>query len=80
MLAEGVQAALLECEQNGSGAVQECESVCTDWYSAGFFELAVLPLIPYLTWVVLYYVKLFIVSEDKIREQHYDTVYHYMMS
>eukprot|EP01025_Chloroclados_australasicus_P042845 TRINITY_DN4557_c0_g1_i11.p1 TRINITY_DN4557_c0_g1~~TRINITY_DN4557_c0_g1_i11.p1 ORF type:complete len:400 (+),score=20.55 TRINITY_DN4557_c0_g1_i11:114-1202(+) len=46
---------------------------------ASFFELGVLPLFPYIVWLLFYYLKLFVFSADKIQQRGYDTVYHWML-
>ena len=39
------------------------------WESSGPWELVVLPIFPYLLWAVCYYVKIFVISSDRIRER-----------
>eukprot|EP01023_Acetabularia_acetabulum_P039420 TRINITY_DN3793_c0_g2_i1.p2 TRINITY_DN3793_c0_g2~~TRINITY_DN3793_c0_g2_i1.p2 ORF type:complete len:232 (+),score=22.76 TRINITY_DN3793_c0_g2_i1:523-1218(+) len=48
--------------------------------TATILELGVLPLIPYIIWLLFYYLKLFVFSADKIQQRGYDTVYHWMLS
>lgn len=47
--------------------------------TAGMTELFILPILPYIIWAVLYYVKIFVVSSDKIFEKQYETLYKYML-
>jgi hypothetical protein len=40
---------------------------CSKWQHATLLELVVLPMLPYLTWSVCYYLKIFVVSAEKIK-------------
>lgn len=39
------------------------------------FELMLLPLGPYLLWAVAYYLKVFVISSDRISQRGYTTLY-----
>ncbi|KAK9841696.1 hypothetical protein WJX74_010260 [Apatococcus lobatus] len=47
------------------------------WHEASFLEIALLPMIPYLIWAVLYYIKIFMVSSEKIQKRGYETLFRY---
>lgn len=40
---------------------------CRRWQHASVLELVVLPMLPYLTWSLCYYLKIFVVSAEKIK-------------
>mmetsp|Transcript_11366 Transcript_11366/g.32272 ORF Transcript_11366/g.32272 Transcript_11366/m.32272 type:complete len:397 (-) Transcript_11366:394-1584(-) len=47
--------------------------------TTSFLSLAFAPIVLYISWSVGYYLKIFVISEQKIRERGYDTVYSYMV-
>ncbi|KAK9805607.1 hypothetical protein WJX72_007502 [[Myrmecia] bisecta] len=51
-----------------------------EWLNASLWQLVAVPLAPYLTWAVLYYAKIFIVSSNKIKARGYETLYNYSTS
>jgi hypothetical protein len=44
-----------------------CWSLCRKWDHATLLELVVLPMLPYLAWSIGYYLKIFVVSAEKIK-------------
>lgn len=50
------------------------------WEAAGLWELCLLPMLPYLLWAVLYYIKIFVVSSQRIRDRGYHTLFSYITS
>ena len=50
------------------------------WDTASFKELCVIPILPYLAWAVLYYLKIFVVSQKRISERKYATLFNYVTS
>ncbi|EFN57344.1 hypothetical protein CHLNCDRAFT_142708 [Chlorella variabilis] len=47
------------------------------WESASLRDLVWLPLVPYLGWATLYYIKVFVISSKKIQERGYETLFQY---
>ncbi|GAB4824156.1 hypothetical protein N2152v2_011202 [Parachlorella kessleri] len=47
------------------------------WEAGHFWELSLLPLLPYTVWALGYYFKIFVVSSSKIQQRGYDTLYKY---
>eukprot|EP00210_Caulerpa_lentillifera_P002576 g2471.t1 len=45
---------------------------------SGINDMMLWPMIPYLSWAALYYLKIFVVSSKKIRDRGYHTLYKYM--
>lgn len=46
-----------------------CRACCVNskWQHATLLELVALPMLPYLTWSIGYYLKIFVVSAEKIK-------------
>lgn len=50
----------------------------SEWQSASLRELALYPLIFHGIWAVAYYVKIFVVSSEKIQKKGYETLFQYV--
>lgn len=50
------------------------------WETASPWELCVLPMGPYLIWAILYFMKIFVISSQKIQSRQYETLYNYVTS
>jgi hypothetical protein len=50
------------------------------WASGGMRDLVLLPMVPYLCWAVLYYLKIFVWSSRKIQQRNYDTLFKFVTS
>ena len=50
------------------------------WETASSWELCVLPMGPYLIWAILYFMKIFVISSQKIQSRQYETLYNYVTS
>jgi hypothetical protein len=50
------------------------------WEAATFKELCGIPMVPYLIWAILYYLKVFVISQKRISERKYETLYSYATS
>lgn len=61
-------------------ALETNESLKDKWNTASFQDLCLLPMLPYLTWAVLYYLKIFVVSQKRISERKYATLFNYVTS
>lgn len=48
------------------------------WQRANPWELVILPMLFYLSWAFLYYLKVFIVSSKKIQKKNYETLFKYV--
>lgn len=48
-------------------------------FEAKLSELLIWPMAPYIAWAIFYYLKLFVVSSNKIRDRGYQTLYTYML-
>lgn len=48
-----------------------------EWADGSFLDLVVIPLLPYLLWAICYYIKVFVVSNAKIKERGYETLYQF---
>jgi hypothetical protein len=48
------------------------------WQRATPWELVILPMLFYLSWALLYYLKVFIVSSKKIQKKNYETLFKYV--
>eukprot|EP00879_Flechtneria_rotunda_P015404 GHRR01016106.1.p1 GENE.GHRR01016106.1~~GHRR01016106.1.p1 ORF type:complete len:374 (+),score=84.39 GHRR01016106.1:50-1171(+) len=48
------------------------------WQHASFLQLVVLPLLPYVIWATAYYLKIFVVSAERIRQRGYITLFTYV--
>ena len=49
-----------------------------EWYTGTFFQLVILPMGPYLLWSVTYYLKIFVISREKVQQENYATLFKYM--
>lgn len=47
------------------------------WEAGSAWELCVLPMGPYLLWAVLYGLKIFVISSQRIAERNYETLFKY---
>ncbi|KAL6776746.1 hypothetical protein ACKKBF_B30760 [Auxenochlorella protothecoides x Auxenochlorella symbiontica] len=50
------------------------------WESTSLRELFFLPLVPYLIWAVLYYLKVFVISSSRIEQRGYETLFKFATS
>jgi hypothetical protein len=48
------------------------------WAAATLRDLALLPMAPYCLWAAAYYIKVFVVSEARIAERGYETLFSYV--
>ncbi|KAK2077924.1 hypothetical protein QBZ16_003792 [Prototheca wickerhamii] len=46
-----------------------------EWESGGFWDFFLLPLLPYLLWALLYYLKVFVISSGRIEQRGYVTLF-----
>lgn len=51
------------------------EDVKADWHHGSLWQLVVLPVLPYLLWAIAYYVKIFMISSEKIQQRGYETLF-----
>ena len=49
-----------------------------EWYTGTFFQLVILPMGPYLLWSVTYYLKIFVISRERVQQENYQTLFKYM--
>lgn len=47
------------------------------WEGGSLRDLVLLPMLPYLLWAVLYYLKVFVISSRKIQQKGYETLFQY---
>jgi len=53
------------------------EQAKAEWTRGSLVNLVAIPLLPYLAWAILYYIKVFVVSSTKIQERGYETLYQF---
>lgn len=53
------------------------EEAKAEWQHGSLTSLVVIPLLPYLLWAVAYYIKIFVISSDKIQKRGYETLYQF---
>ena len=68
----------LEASFLGQG--EESKGRKDQWETASPWELCLLPMVPYLIWAILYFMKIFVISSKKIQERQYETLYNYVTS
>ncbi|KAK9844314.1 hypothetical protein WJX74_000680 [Apatococcus lobatus] len=49
-----------------------------EWYTGTFFQLVILPMGPYLLWSITYYLKIFVISKERVQQENYQTLFKYM--
>ena len=50
--------------QSWSAAQQEA------WFTGTFFQLVILPMGPYMLWSITYYLKIFVISREKVQQEY----------
>lgn len=66
--------------QQLQAALEASPDLRSRWEHAGFRDLCLLPLLPYIIWAVAYYIKIFIISSNKIQQRNYETLFRYVTS
>eukprot|EP00887_Chlorella_sp_A99_P004760 scaffold4.g4760.t1 len=67
-------------QARAAAALDADPALRAQWEAAGLWELCLLPMLPYLLWAVLYYIKIFVVSSQRIRDRGYHTLFSYITS
>lgn len=51
--------------------------VAAAWEGGSLRDLVLLPMLPYMLWAVLYYLKVFVISSSKIQQRGYETLFQF---